>query len=72
MCKYCDTNGDDWKYITHSLDFGILGNYEINTAISQKYGMQIVMNEQGGRELGHMTIPNVKYCPYCGEPLSKQ
>ena len=19
-----------------------------------------------------MTIPNVKYCPYCGEPLSKQ
>ena len=36
------------------------------------FGEQIVMNEQGGRELGHMTIPNVKYCPYCGEPLSKQ
>ena len=70
MCDYCDTNSESWKYRAHCFSLGVLGDYELDTSISQKYGLQLTLrHKDSGNEITHINDQQVKFCPYCGEQL---
>ena len=68
-CKWCDPNRKDWDYKVMGYDFGELGKYEVDIAVTSRGFLTIDFCQ---RNLADpiFTINNpITYCPYCGRKL---
>lgn len=69
-CKMHDANREDWEYKTVPYDFGELGKYELSMSVSRR-GMQIEFSKEHEDAIFSVHFKDIKYCPYCGERLTK-
>ena len=69
MCKYCNDENEK-KIIEKPINLGVLGEYCIDTRVSESNLLMEFLRADECEELFFQTI-KITYCPFCGRRLKK-